>query len=117
MVDQDWQPPHGTYVFDGHRSRMAYGLNKLGMSLKTPENREAFRDDERGYCARYGLSEEQTDAVLARDWIRLIRLGGNIYYIFKLAAIGGETMQHIGAQQNGMTLEQFRAKLNSHREA
>lgn len=103
----------GTYLFDGLRAGKNFPLNKMCMSLTQKENRDAFSADEAGYCRRYGLSEENTALVLVRDWIGMIRSGGNIYYVFKLAAIDHVSMQHVGAQQNSMTMEEFRAKLNS----
>ncbi|WP_113156451.1 protocatechuate 3,4-dioxygenase [Nitratireductor sp. OM-1] len=106
----------GTYLFDGPRSQKNYPLNKMCMSLTKPENREAFAADEAAYCDRFGLSEESKKLVLERDWIGMIRSGGNIYYVFKLASINHVSMQHVGAQQNSMTLEEFRAKLNAHRD-
>ncbi|HWL19918.1 MAG TPA: protocatechuate 3,4-dioxygenase [Bradyrhizobium sp.] len=106
----------GTYLFDGMRSRKNFALNKMCMSLIKPENRAAFAADETAYCCKYGLDENTTSLVTARDWIGMIRSGGNIYYVFKIAAIDHVSMQHIGAQQNSMTLEEFRAKLNSHKE-
>ena len=86
------------------------------MSLTKPDNRVAFSSDERGYCQKFGLDEETARLVVERDWIGMVRSGGNIYYVFKLAAIDHVSMQHVGAQQNSMTLERFRAKLNSFKE-
>jgi protocatechuate 4,5-dioxygenase alpha chain len=106
----------GTYLFDGARARKNYALNKMCMSLTKPENRTAFVADERAYCRKFGLDDETTKLVESRDWIGMVRSGGNFYYVFKLAAIDHISMQHVGAQQNAMTLEQFRAKLNSHKE-
>lgn len=106
----------GTYLFDGVRARKNYPLNKMCMSLVKPENRGEFVKDEEAYCRKFGLSEESSKLVRDRDWIGMVRAGGNIYYVFKLAAIDHVSMQSVGAQQNGMTLEEFRAKLNSHRE-
>ena len=106
----------GTYLFDGVRSRKNYALNKMCMSLTRPENRTAFAADENGYCRKFDLDGETTKLVTSRDWIGMVRAGGNIYYVFKIAAIDHVSMQHVGAQQNSMTLEQFRAKLNSHKE-
>jgi protocatechuate 4,5-dioxygenase, alpha chain len=105
----------GTYLFDGARAQRNYPLNKMCMSLTRSENRAAFRADEEAYCRKYGLSEESVVLVKGRDWIGMVRSGGNIYYVFKLAAIDHVSMQQVGAQQNSLTLEQFRAKLNSHR--
>lgn len=106
----------GTYLFDGVRSRKNFALNRMCMSLTKPDNRAAFSTDERGYCQKFGLDEETARLVVERDWIGMVRSGGNIYYVFKLAAIDHVSMQHVGAQQNSMTLERFRAKLNSFKE-
>jgi protocatechuate 4,5-dioxygenase alpha chain len=103
----------GTYLFDGARARMNLPLNRMCMSLACSANRKAFIADAVSYCRSFGLSDESIGLVTSRDWLGMIRSGGNIYYIFKLAAIDHVSMQHIGAQQNSMTIEQFRAKLNS----
>jgi protocatechuate 4,5-dioxygenase alpha chain len=97
----------GTYVFDGRRSRQGYALNMFCMSLNRAENREQFRADPDGYLDRFALTGEQRTAVLERDWLGLLRLGGNIYYTFKLAAFDGLTMQDVGASMSGVTTEQF----------
>jgi len=101
----------GTYVFDGRRSVAGYPLNKMCMSFNSAENREAFVCDEDAYCVKYGLTDEQRAAVRERDVLRLVRLGGNIYYLAKFAGIFGLNVQDIGAQQTGMGLEQFKAML------
>ena len=106
----------GTYLFDGPRSRRGYALSKMCASLARRENRETFSADERGYCRRHGLDQRTTELVLARDWLELIRAGGNIYYLFKLAAVDHLSMQRMGAQQNGTSIEDFRARLNSFQE-
>jgi protocatechuate 4,5-dioxygenase alpha chain len=106
----------GTYLFDGVRAGKNYALNKMCMSLTSPENRAAFAADEQAYCRKFALDDATARLVMSRDWIGMVRSGGNIYYVYKLAAIDHVSMQHVGAQQNAMTLEQFRAKLNSHKE-
>ena len=105
------------YLFDGERSAKNYALNKMCMSLTSANIRAAFAADEAGYCASCGMDDATTALVRARDWIGMIRSGSNIYYVFKLASIEHVSMQHVGAQQNAMTLEEFRARPNSHREA
>jgi protocatechuate 4,5-dioxygenase alpha chain len=97
----------GTLVFDGRRSRLGYALNKFCMSLNDATNRESFRSDEAGYLNRFDLTDEQREAVLRRQWIRLLELGGNIYYTFKLAACDGMTFQQLAAAQTGMTEAQY----------
>ncbi len=41
----------------------------------------------------------------------MIVAGGNIYYLAKLAGIFGLNVQDVGAQQTGMSLDAFKAKL------
>jgi protocatechuate 4,5-dioxygenase alpha chain len=107
----------GTYVFDGRRSSQGYPINKMCMSFNSEDNRQAFKRDERAYCKKYGLSDEQTSAVLDRDWLRIVQLGGNIYYLAKLGiAGGGGTVQSMGAQMTGMSIEEFKAKLLAYQE-
>ena len=43
--------------------------------------------------------------------LQLIAAGGNVYYLAKFAGIFGLDMQDIGAQQTGLTKEQFKARL------
>jgi protocatechuate 4,5-dioxygenase, alpha chain len=97
----------GTHVFDARRSRRGYPLNQFLMSLNAPENREAFRADEVAYLDRFPLDPEQRDAVLRRDWLRLLHVGGNIYYTYKLAACDGISFQDLASQQTGMTPEAY----------
>jgi protocatechuate 4,5-dioxygenase alpha chain len=104
---RDYDDIPGTIVFDGRRSRRGYALNKFLMSLNEPANREAFRDDERAYLDAFAVDDEQREAILRRDWLRLIELGGNVYYTYKLAACDGMTFQDLAGQQTGMTAEDF----------
>jgi protocatechuate 4,5-dioxygenase, alpha chain len=97
----------GTYFFDGRRSRQGYALNMFCMTLLRPENRDAFRSDEPAYLDGFDLSAEQRDAVLQRAWIRMLDLGGNIYYTFKLAACDGMTFQQLAALQTGVTEQEY----------
>jgi protocatechuate 4,5-dioxygenase alpha chain len=103
----------GTYVFDRRRSRQGYHLNKFCMSLNDAANREAFKADEEAYLDRFKLTPEQRQAVLARDWIGLLEVGGNIYYTAKLAATDGMTFQQVAALQSGVTQEEYMAMMVS----
>jgi protocatechuate 4,5-dioxygenase alpha chain len=101
----------GTTLFDGNAARRGYALNKMCFSFNDAANREAFRQDEEGYCRKFGLNPEQREAVRRRDVLALIAAGGNIYYLAKLAGIFGLNVQDIGAQQTGRSVEAFRAML------
>jgi protocatechuate 4,5-dioxygenase alpha chain len=101
----------GTPVFDGERARKGYALNKMCFSFNDAANRAAFLADEDAYCARFHLNAEQREAVRRRDVLAMIEAGGNIYYLAKLAMIFGLGVQDIGAQQTGMSVEAFKARL------
>ncbi len=101
----------GTFVFDSKQSRKGYRLNMFCMSLNDPANRDAFRSDEAAYVALHDLSAQQTEAVLKREWLRLLELGGNVYYTFKLAACDGMSFQQLAAKQTGMTEEDYVAMM------
>ena len=102
----------GTTIFDGHQAMRGYALNKMCYSFNQRENREAFLADEDAYCERYGLDEEQRDAIRRRNVLDLIAAGGNIYYLAKFAGMFGLDVQDVGAQQTGMSKEDFQEKLN-----
>ena len=104
-------PIAGTTIFDGAQAMKGYALNRMCFSFNEAANRAAFLADEDAYCAAYGLNEAQREAIRARNVLQLIAAGGNAYYLAKFAGIFGLDMQDIGAQQTGMTKEQFQAKL------
>ena len=105
--EREYDDIPGTFVFDGRRSRQGYWINQFCMSLRHEQNREAFRADEAGYLDRFPLTAEQREAILQREWIRLLELGGNIYYTFKLAACDGMTFQQLAAKQTGVSEEEY----------
>ena len=77
----------GTTPFDGTMARKGYALNKMCFSFNDKANRDAFLADAEAYMRRYALTDEQ------------------------MAGIFGLDMQDIGAQQTGMTKDEFKAKL------
>jgi protocatechuate 4,5-dioxygenase alpha chain len=101
----------GTYIFDGHAALKGYALNKMCFSFNSAANRAEFLRDEDAYCARFGLTAEQRQAVRERNVIGMLQAGGCIYYLAKLAGIFGWNVQDIGAQQTGMTLAAFKQML------
>ena len=103
----------GTPIFDGAMAQKAYALNKMCFSFNDEANREAFRADEDAYCRKYGLTDAERAAVRRRDVLGLVEAGGNIYYLAKLAGIWGFGVQDVGAQQTGMSVAAFKAKLEA----
>jgi protocatechuate 4,5-dioxygenase alpha chain len=101
----------GTTLFDGRLARRGYALNRMCYSFNAAENRAAFVQDEDGYCARFGLNAEQREAIRQRNVLALIAAGGNVYYLAKFAGIFGLDVQDLGAQQTGLTKDEFKARL------
>lgn len=102
----------GTPIFDGEASARGYALNKMCYSFNMKKNRDEFLGDEVTYCQKYGLDDYQISAIINRDILALIKVGGGVYFLGKLAGgVLGLDMQDIGAIQTGMTKEEFRNKL------
>lgn len=112
MTDHPSRSPiPGTTLFDGDQAQKGYALNKMCFSFNSAENRAAFAQDEDAYCSRYGLNDEQREAIRKRDVLGLIAAGGNVYYLAKFAGILGLDVQDLGALQTGMTKEAFQVML------
>jgi protocatechuate 4,5-dioxygenase, alpha chain len=78
------------------------------MTLNKEINRKEFRANEAAYLDHFPMTEEQKKAVLNRDWLKLLQLGGNIYYTFKLAIFDSRSMQYVGGKMSNITEEEFK---------
>jgi protocatechuate 4,5-dioxygenase alpha chain len=96
-----------TPLFDRAGSIRGYRLNKMAMALGQADNRAAFKADEEAYLERFGLSAGEKAAVMARDWHEMVRLGGNLFFILKIAAVDPTPITQIGAAQASMSHEDF----------
>ncbi|MBL4826234.1 MAG: protocatechuate 4,5-dioxygenase subunit alpha [Spongiibacteraceae bacterium] len=103
----DYDDIPGTYVFDFDRSHQGYHLNMFCMTLLKAENRKAFLADEREYLQGFPMTDEQRQAVMDRDWLGMIKLGGNIYYTSKIGATDGRSFQYIAGKMCGMVQEDY----------
>ena len=101
----------GTTVFDHEQSRLGYHLNMFCMSLMKGENRAAFKADERAYLQRYPMTDDQRQAVLDRDYNRMIALGGNIYFLAKIGATDGFSFQNLASKMTGVPEDEYRAMM------
>ena len=106
-LDKPYKDIPGTTIFDADQARMGYHLNQFCMSLMKAENRERFKANERAYLDEWPMTEEQKQAVLARDLNRCIQLGGNIYFLAKIGATDGRSFQFMAASMTGMTQEEY----------
>ena len=78
------------------------------MSLMKADNRARFKADERAYLDEWDMSEEQKQAVLARDLNWCIRTGGNIYFLAKIGATDGKSFQQMAGSMTGMSEDEYR---------
>jgi protocatechuate 4,5-dioxygenase alpha chain len=106
-TQQEYDDIPGTFVFDAERSRQGYGINMFCMSLMKDENRKAFKANEADYLKRFNLTPDQAEAVLKRDYNRMLEFGGNIYFTAKLGATDGHSFQHMAALMTGSTQEDY----------
>jgi protocatechuate 4,5-dioxygenase alpha chain len=106
-VSRDYETIPGTYVYDSRRGREGYALNMFCMSLNSAENRRKFMEDEAAYLDQFTLTEEQRRSVLKRDWLGMLKVGGNIYYTIKIAFCDGLTFQDVASMMSGVSKEEY----------
>jgi len=106
-LDKPYSDVPGTTIFDADQARKGYHLNQFCMSLMKAEHRERFKADERAYLDEWPMSEEQKQAVLERDYGRMVSLGGNIYFLAKLFSTDGKSFQYAAASMTGMSQEEY----------
>jgi protocatechuate 4,5-dioxygenase, alpha chain len=107
-LDKPYLDVPGTTIFDAEQSRLGYHLNQFCMSLMKAENRERFKANERAYLDEWPMTEEQKQAVMARDLNRCIKAGGNIYFLAKIGSTLGKSFQQMAGSMTGMTEEEYR---------
>lgn len=111
QYDEAFHDVPGTVIFDATQSRLGYHLNQFCMSLMKADARAAFKADEAAYLARFPMSEEQRQAVLARDYNRMLKLGGNIYFLAKIGATDGFSFQNLAAKMSGVSEPEYLAMM------
>jgi protocatechuate 4,5-dioxygenase alpha chain len=105
-------PIADTSIFDLRSSRRGYRLNKMCGSLCDPKNREAFKQDEEAYMARFGLTGTEKELIRKRDFAGMIGAGMNIYFMLKIGSVTGNSLYRMGAQMRGESYEEFLATRN-----
>lgn len=104
-------PIPGTTFFDGAQAMKGYPLNKMCYSFNAADARAEYLADPEAYFDKFELTEAHKLACRNKNVLELIEAGGNIYYLAKFAGIFKLNMQDIGAQQTGLTVEEFKEKL------
>jgi len=103
----------GTRVFTAKRARQGYHLNQFAMSLMKAENRERWKADETAYLDEWPLTTEQKEAVLARDYNRMLDLGGNIYFLSKIFSTDGISFAEAVSTMTDMSFPEYREMMNN----
>jgi len=101
----------GTRVYTARRARQGYWMNQFAMSLMKPENRERWKADERGYIDDWPMTEEQKQAILDRDYNRMLDLGANIYFMSKVFSTDGLSFLQAVSTMTGMSVDEYRAMM------
>ena len=97
----------GTRVYTARRARAGYHLNQCAMSLMKDENRQRFRADESAYLDEWKLTPEQKDALLKRDYNRLLDLGGNVYFLAKVFSTDGQSFAQAVSTMTDMNFADY----------
>lgn len=105
LADLDDIP--GTRVYTTKRARQGYWLNQFAMSLMKEENRRRWKADERRYLEDWPMTADQKEAVLTRDYNRLLDLGGNIYFLAKIFSTDGLSFVQAVSTMTGMSVADY----------
>jgi len=98
----------GTTIFTVEMARKGFWLNQFCMSLRTEENRKKFLADEAGYLASWKMTDEQKQAVMDRDFQRMLELGGNVYFLSKIFASEGISYVEAVSTMTDMSVEEYK---------
>lgn len=101
----------GTTIFTIEKARDGFPLNQFCMSLRTAANRERFHADERAYLDEWDMTEEQKQAVLTRDFQKMLDTGGNVYFLSKIFAAEGLSYVQAVSTMTDMNVEQYQAMM------
>lgn len=97
----------GTTIFTIELARKGFWLNQFCMSLRSAENRARFLADNRKYLDEWEMTEEQKQAVIDRDFQKMLDLGGNVYFLSKIFASEGLSYVQAVSTMTDMNVEQY----------
>jgi len=110
-LDRPYDDVPGTIIFDSRMARKGYHLNQFCMSLMQEENRRRFLADTRAYLDEWPMTEEQKQAVIDRDYNRMLSLGGNIYFLAKIFSSEGLSFQYAASKMTGVSEADYLAMM------
>ena len=106
-INKPYKEVPGTIIFDADMARLGFHLNQFCMSLMKEPNRKKFKAGEKVYLDEWPMSEAQKEAVIARDYNRMMSLGGNIYFLAKIFSSDGISFQAAASTMTGMTQDEY----------
>jgi protocatechuate 4,5-dioxygenase alpha chain len=89
-------------------ARRGSHVNQFCMTLMKPENRERFLADEKTYLDEWPMSDDQKQAVIDRDYNKLLGLGANVYFFAKLFSTDKISFAQGAALMTGMSEEEYK---------
>jgi len=98
----------GTTIFTIELGQLGFELNQFCMTLRKAENRKEFLADQRAYVDKFNMTEEQKQAVLDRDFQKMLDLGGNVYFLSKIFASDGLSYVEAVSTMTDMNVEQYK---------
>ena len=112
-LDKPYDDIPGTTIFDSTKARQGYHLNQFFYSLMKADNRKRFLADEQAYLDAWPITAEQKQAVLDRDYNKVIALGGNVYFFAKLFFTDEQSFEIGAASMTGMAPAEYRQMMLS----
>ena len=106
-INKPYKEVPGTIIFDADMARLGFHLNQFCMSLMKAPNRKKFKAGEKVYLDEWPMSEAQKEAVIARDYNKMMSLGGNIYFLAKIFSSDGISFQAAASTMTGMTQDEY----------
>lgn len=101
----------GTTIFTIDKARQGFHLNQFCMSLRSAENRSRFLADESAYVEEWELTKQQKEAVLTRDFQKMLDNGGNVYFLSKIFAADGKSYVQAVSTMTDMDVQQYQAMM------
>lgn len=98
----------GTTIFTIQHARKGFWLNQFCMSLRTEENRKRFLADNRKYLDEWQMTEEQKQAVIDRDFQKMLDFGGNVYFLSKIFASDGLSYVEAVSTMTDKTVDEYK---------
>ena len=98
----------GTTIFTLEHARKGFWLNQFCMSLRTEENRKRFLADNRKYLDEWQMTEEQKQAVIDRDFQKMLDFGGNVYFLSKIFASDGLSYVEAVSTMTDLSVDEYK---------